>query len=125
LDDQFDQPHEAFVSDVARDHPQQNGVIDIWKKLYDIGLQVEWIAAKVHLSTIHRSVRPFPSSACVAVEDESTFEQGFQNPDNRMMNDAISKWRCADFSVFGLEDVEVLVRTGSVTAVLQFTLQLQ
>ena len=66
-----------------------------------------------------------PHSVGITIEDKAALKPGFDDIAEGMMHNPIAEGRRADFALFGIVNVKMLIRTWLVTTAFQFLLQLK
>jgi hypothetical protein len=82
--------------------------------LADIRLEDVAAASGELLAAVHGGVRALPLAAGVAVEDERSLEDRFQDAGQGMMDDTIPERGGADLALLSLVDRERAIGTGTV-----------
>jgi hypothetical protein len=100
-------------------------MVDRREMFHDIQAQYVSIVPGKLLQTVNCTMRTFAFAIGITITDETRLEPGLDNIADRMMYDPITKRGCTDFAPFRLIHVEVSVRPGQVTPILQFVLQIQ
>ena len=100
-------------------------MIDRRKVLDDIQTQHVSVSAGEVLQAIDGPMRALADAVGVAVGDELRLENGFDDPAQRVVHDAIAKRCGTDAAAFRLVDDEVGVSSGTVLAGRECIVQLQ
>lgn len=81
------------------------------------------MSLKIVLSPIDSSMRTFPTTTCITIENEPSFEDRLQNVYDRVVNDGITKGSSTDQSWFWVGDVKVVVMSRLPTSFTELLLQ--
>ena len=84
------------------------------KELDDVALQDVAIFTRELLGAVERGVRPFAAAIGVGIENKCAFKDRLDDVAERVMHDAVAKWRGADESSLAVVQAKVGVRARDV-----------
>ncbi|MCH8243266.1 MAG: hypothetical protein IH897_11750 [Planctomycetes bacterium] len=115
--DPADEVHESRVANCAGENIDENLVVDIWKETHNVSLQIEAMSSQKLLGTFDCPVRSLAFATRIAVENESSLIDWFENPNDGVVHNSVLKRSGTDFASFRVEDEKVTILTRRITAV--------
>ena len=112
------EPQYILILDLAGQYLMQDGVVYGWKELADIALQLVRELSRELLRTVQGAVSTLADAVGVAVEDETSFKERFDQVTERMMDDTITEGCGGDQAALRLVDEETGIGSGAIREIL-------